>query len=460
MPCFLIIIPLLSIPTIIYGQSKKDSIFALIQDNQLSIGIYAAPNYTFVTPYNGNSSSGINYITSSVGTGYDFSTLARLKMSEGIFLETGFHYETQTYILNDATGTDSINSFNGVNPPNEQYYNNHQYSAIIKNNIIGLPLSIGYLGTRGKYSYFFSIGIEFYYNYKTTWTYYDIELDKIVGQQTFNNGRTDWHWYSSQMLGAWWTQYGILGILNGGISYKISPKISLTFEPTLRFTKPFAINPGSETPSGNTSQNTYSLNLGLNYNINFENTGPLAPHNEEENTNTHSIGFGIIPNFYVNPLNNSISGTAFSYSYSLTSQFSLSNQSALESGLVLDNFTSEDNFFEIYIGIPIVFKYHFPIHKSVTNSFFLGGGVHLDYLSNLENSPYFTNYYQYISPIALVECGYQAKLTSSYFLDFSVGYEHLVSKLYLHKPPSNVDINFLDFPHLFFSSIGLMYKFK
>ena len=447
-----------------FGQGKKDTSFysGLTKDNEVVVGVYTGENLTTVKPYQGGYFIGINNNgISYVGRGFDDDFFAKLKTPEGILLCCGLSYYMQRYSISGIRGTDSSVYLYSGSTPSSPIFNNDHYTTSFRNYSIGVPLSIGYSCTKRRYTYYFSLGIEFYYNYKTELSYRDSTTGKTIFQQTYTKGRMGQYWSGSYLplADSYWSQVGAFGTLNLGMSYYFTPKFSVAFEPMLRFTNPLAPNAVVESPSGNRGQATLSLNIGVNYTFKIENSGRLLPFNEEKKPDKFSVGFAIVPNYFGEPSGYTVlNSKPFSFSYAFTFQYRFAPRFALESGIALDNYSIDNIQDNVYMGISLVFRYDFYINKKGNNMLYAGLGTHIDYYTNFQNDVYFYTGH-YITPIGLAKVGYEAKLGGNYFLDLALGYEHFIHTFFL-KGSYNGPQPFDQLPHVFFGSVGLSYRFK
>jgi outer membrane protein with beta-barrel domain len=435
------------------AQNAKDTsaAFRLIRNNELTLGVFGGQNYTFVRSVPASSGSLFDSPSANVGGGYDFNIIARLKFQEGLFLGAGFSYERQSYKLNQVCGSDSLPSSNAQSTTGN-FYNNDQYTATLNSYYIGLPLIIGYSNIKNRWSYYFALGVEFYYNYKNEESMYDNTKGELLQQDIFYRGVANWEWVYSPfgLIRPNWSILGGFGILNAGISYRVNPKLSVEFEPIIKFSNPFTPIPGGVFFSDINGLANLSLNLGLTYSFQLEDIGSFKSIDKDNDSKRLILGFQVIPNYRSGLYYGD--GDRFSFNYAFSIQFSLSNQFAFETGIVLDNV---DWGFE-NTGVPLLLKYYFP-HKPNNNSFYMGSGVHIDYSANIAFP--FNNPYKYLLPIALLEGGYEVSIGDNYIFDIALGYEHELKYIELsdNLRPS---APFSQLPHIFYNSIGFSYKFK
>jgi hypothetical protein len=433
------------------AQSTKDTsaAFRLIRNNELTLGVFGGQNFTFVRSVPASPGSLFDSPSTNIGGGYGFNIMARLKFQEGLFLGAGFSYERQSYKLNQVGGSDSLPS-NNAQLTMGNFYNNDQYTATLNSYYVGLPLIIGYTTAKNRWSYYFALGVEFYYNYKNKESMYDNTKEELLQQETFYRGATNWEWVYSPfgLIRPNWSVLSGFGILNAGVSYRVNPKLSVEFEPMLKFSNPFTPIPAEVFFSDINGLANISLNFGVTYSLQLEDIGSFKSIDKDNDSKGLMLGFQVIPNYcselyYPNRLG---------FSYAFLIQFSLSNPFAFETGIVFDNV----DWGFVNIGIPVFLKYYFS-HKPNNNSFYIGTGVHIDYSANISFP--FNNSYKYLLPIALVELGYEVPIADKYCFTIALGYEHKLQYIPLSDNLGSLP-TFSQSPHIFYSSIGFSYKFK
>jgi len=433
----------------IIAQAQKDSTkaFLLSHNDQLVIGVYAGHNLSFpksATDYQGMSSTA-GYTRPMAGYIYQLSI--KYKLPQKLFFSTGFTYQIQNSAISNYGGYDY--PIISPTPAPNSTYNNDLYVYTIRSNYVGIPLRVGYFSTQKKLSYYMSFGLEFYYNYKYNVQIYDGTKGNIVDDETFYT----YHPYLGWTYGLFdnnWAPLGVFGMLSFGQSYLIMPKISVSYEATVRFS-----NPLNTLPFESFTAASLSLNLGLTYSLDLDNTGSFLLPDKEKDSKKHMVGFKLTPNFFAFTKYAFQSGFSFSYDFSM--QFNLTNRVALETGIVIDNFSS--NAFPSYIslGIPLIAKYYFP--KANGPSYFIGAGVHLDWPNDIneEWGGYWANYsWGWIRPIGVIENGWDFKLGNNYILNTAFGLENWFKPIAI----SNVNIggNY-NSPIVLFGSIGMSYSF-
>ena len=429
------------------AQNTKDTsvAFKLVRNNELMIGVYGAPNYTFVIP---SETGGL--INAAVGIGYNTYLTAKLRLQQGLFFSGGIYYEMQKYKLSETGGSDTLPASSGAIT-----YNNDHYTCSFTAYNIGIPLSFGYGIKRKKWSFYFALGVEFYYNFKNEESILDDTKGVLLEQATFYHSRellkTQIIYSPFNMINYYqWNSLYAYGLVNIGISFKISPKVTIAFEPTLRFTNVF-VPPVPITLFSNISGLApLSLNLGLSYSFQFQDIGSFKPIEKDKKKRGFILGFHVIPTAYlVIPVSHS---GYFKFCYTFSTQFSLSNRFAIETGIVEDN----TYFSYALIGIPVIAKYYFS-DKAEKNSFYIAAGCHIDY-----TAPIGFAYYpgRYLLPTALVEGGYEVAIGHKVVSDFALGYKNWLNTIVLSGGNSFNLFTLSQSSHSLYASIGFGYRFE
>ncbi|MGP8216864.1 MAG: hypothetical protein ACLQQ4_14960 [Bacteroidia bacterium] len=439
------------------AQSKKDTgaAFLLSRSNQLVIGVSGGPNYTYAKPYTQTQGEMVSPEPSAVMSGINFNVTVQYKLPGKIFFSTGIIYQNLNYALNANGGYDYPLSSTTPLPPNSFNYDN--YNCSISSYYISIPLCIGYFFTKNKLSSYFSLGFEFYGNYKNHAVLLDYTKNITVDNTTFygyNRNNLYWIW-GSDFVNPQYQPYGVFGILNFAESYKVTPKISASIDASLRFDNVLGINyncPSFGTTGGISS---FSLNFGLSYSFDIDNIGSFLLPDKEKDSRKTIVGFHVVPNYFsLNPLQAPLPGVSgLSLSYAFSIQFHLSNRFALETGIDIDNFR---NINDVSPGVPIILKYYFHSKNENAPAYFVGIGVHMDYPNNLDYVFWGSNYaFQYITPIALIKTGGDYRMGNNYFLNVALGYGHWLNPIRLSG-----NENFgTPTQFVIYSSIGITYKF-
>ncbi len=430
-------------------QAQKDSTkaFLLSHNDQLVIGVYAGQNLTF--PKSANDYLGISTAQSysSAMTGNIFQLSIKYKLPQKLFFNTGLTYQTQNTQVSNFGGYDYPLVSSSPAPSNT--YNNDLYVYKLSSNYIGVPLGVGYFSTNKKLTYYASFCLEFFYNYKYNIQVYDDSKGFIVDDETFYTYRPRFGW-TYGLYDNNWAPLGVFGMLSFGQSYMIMPKIAVSYEATARFS-----NPLNTAPFEYHTAASLSLNLGLTYSIDLDNTGSFLLPGKEKDSKKHMAGFKLAPNFFVVTQPTIQSGLSFSYDFSV--QFNLTNRFAIETGVVIDNYSSAYALSATSLGIPLIAKYYFP--KENGPSYFIGAGVHMDWLNDFDWA--WTGYWAkydigWIKPIGIIENGWDFKLGNNYVLTTAFGFENWIKPILL----SNINLSGTYDPYfVLFGSIGMSYSF-
>ena len=438
-------------------QAQKDSVkaFLLSHNDQLVIGAYAGHNLTFPAPfkYSLNSESSIGPARPMDGYAYYFTL--KYKLPQKFFFSTGITYQKQNYALSQYGGYDS--PLLSPNPPSYGTFNSDYYICNYSNYYIGVPLSIGYFSTKKKLTYYASIGVEFYYNYKYNLTLYDNSKDITLNNNTYYPYKLYPGWVWSNFYNPYnWSVFNAFGMLDFGQSYLITPKISISYEAILRFINPLtpADNPPTYFAVPHYTAASFSLNLGLTYSFDLDNTGSFLLPDKEKNSKKHMAGFQILPNF-ITYIPHSTLTVGINFNYMFNMQFNLTNRIALETGISIDNFNGSVIGSYLGLGVPLTLKYYFP--KENKPVYFIGAGVHMDWPGSFDNVWARYKYkFNWIRPIALIENGWDFKLGNNYVLSIAFGLERWLTPI---NVPGGIPIYDWNLPVVLFGSIGMSYSF-
>lgn len=429
-----------------HAQKDSNKAFLLSHNEQLVIGVYAGHNLSFPLPkslYFGFPSS---EITSRPMAGDIYQVSLKYKLPRKLFLSTGITYETQNFAINNNEGYDA--PLISPTPVSGSSFNNDFYVYTISTSNIEVPLNVGYFSTQNKLTYYASFGIDFFYSYKTNIQLYDGTKGINVDNETFYPYHIyrGWTWgFNGPNL----TPLNAFGLLSFGQSYLIMPKISISYEACLRFH-----NPLNSSTFQSISAASLSLNLGLNYSIDLDNTGSFLLPDKEKDGKKHQAGFKITPNYVAFARGIPTDGISFSYDFSM--QFNITSRVALETGIVVDNFNNINSLSLVSMGVPLIAKYYFP--KENGPSYFIGAGVHIDWPNDFDwggNWDWTQNEFDWIRPVGVIENGWDFKLGNNYILNTAFGLENWFKPIKL----SNITLGSFNSPITVFGSIGMSYSF-
>jgi len=382
------IVILIAISHVLFSQNPIDSSFikkVYKNNKEFTLGLYGGGNYSWVQ----------NSLEAGVRTsgnyGQNLNFITQLRLPGNLSFYSGIEYSMLSYKMSIKTNASNIS--------------NDAFIFTFKNAYLAIPLSIGKTSNNGKWSYGYSIGIEFYYNYKNKGILFDSTLGKTVQQTTFYRSHTystsDYYKYgfpTENLINLNWYGIGAFGILNGYIGYKVNQKWSISLMAGIKFTNPFNSTPQGEPFAESTGQETIFWGFGGQYHFTVMDIGgSLSPTDVP-----HKISIG----FCINPIVsiNQGYGSRVSFSYSIPLRIKLSDHIWAETGLLIDNYNYFDDWTTAtFIGVPLGINYCFNKNEKSGRTFYLGAGMSFDYPTN--DGGFYQYGKDYIVPMAFIRGG-------------------------------------------------------